>query len=170
MTASPLPSPLREQVIRDSASSHPSARREWPLRGIAADLGPGPIDLPTALVVGERDRVEPPDTLEELLLPILPEATRLTVILGAGHLLPLEAPASVAEAVDIVLAGLGFPTADDQFDRRSSAAGGTCPDDEIADSAPGHGPVGDLPRPALTLTSLGHNVLSVAAGPRPRHL
>ncbi len=127
LTASPLPSPLREQVIRDSASSHPSARREWPLRGIAADLGPGPIDLPTALVVGERDRVEPPDTLEELILPTLPEATRLTVVLGAGHLLPLEAPASVAEAVDSVLAGLGFPTADDQFDRRSSAAGGNMP-------------------------------------------
>lgn len=100
LTAVPLPSPLREQAIHDSIAAGPAARSEWPLHGIVADLGPGAIDVPTALVVGEHDRVEPPEMLRDIVLPTLPGSASMTVVPGAGHLLPLEAPGSVAEAIE----------------------------------------------------------------------
>ncbi|NMO88301.1 alpha/beta fold hydrolase [Actinomycetospora sp. TBRC 11914] len=103
LTANPLPADLRAQVIADSTGASAAVRRDWPLHGIAADLGPGAISTPTLVIVGESDRVEPPRALRELLLPTLPAATDLTVVPGAGHLLPLEAPDAVAAAIRKVL-------------------------------------------------------------------
>jgi pimeloyl-ACP methyl ester carboxylesterase len=47
---------------------------------------------------GEHDQVEPPAVVEELLVPALPQAW-MVIVPGAGHLLPLEAPAEIAEEI-----------------------------------------------------------------------
>ncbi|MEV5754335.1 alpha/beta hydrolase [Actinoallomurus sp. NPDC052308] len=101
LTAVPLDAAVRDAVVRDSLASDADARREWPLRGIAADVSKAVdrIDVPVLVLAGERDRVEPPAVLREHLLPVIPHA-RLEVVPKAGHLLPLEAPDAVASRLE----------------------------------------------------------------------
>ncbi|MCA1221001.1 alpha/beta fold hydrolase, partial [Streptomyces sp. 8L] len=61
--------------------------------------------VPVLVLAGEHDRVEPEGVLRENLLPHLPHA-RLDIVPGSGHLLPLEAPGAVAEALEDFSAGL----------------------------------------------------------------
>lgn len=107
LTAGPLPDALKAQVLSDSRSAAADARLEWPLHGIAQDVSgwTREVAVPTLVLAGEHDRVEPVDVLRRHLLPHLRDA-RLVVVPGAGHLLPLEAPAATADAV----AGLGTTT------------------------------------------------------------
>jgi pimeloyl-ACP methyl ester carboxylesterase len=97
LTHSRLPDEVRQQALRDSLGAAPAARTAWPLEGIVADVSRSTkaIIVPTLVLAGEHDQVEPPAVLEELLTPALEDA-RLTIIRGAGHLLPLEAPVAVA--------------------------------------------------------------------------
>ncbi|OZB47565.1 MAG: alpha/beta hydrolase [Cellulomonas sp. 14-74-6] len=100
LTATPLPGELKAQVLTDSRSSSVEARDEWPLRGIAEDIsGLTPaIDVPTLVVGGDVDQVEPVEVLRDNLLPHVP-AARLVVV-PSGHLIPLEAPAELARVID----------------------------------------------------------------------
>ncbi|WP_370594930.1 alpha/beta fold hydrolase [Streptomyces griseoviridis] len=100
LTAAPLPDDVRATAVRDSLAAGAEARREWPLRGIAEDITAAArdIEVPVTVLAGEHDVVEPPEVLRSHLLPYVPQAT-LTVVPGVGHLLPLEAPAAVAEAL-----------------------------------------------------------------------
>ena len=56
------------------------------------------IDLPTIVISGEGDRVDPPDVLRRELLARIPQA-QLHVLPGVGHLLPYEAPDDVATLI-----------------------------------------------------------------------
>ena len=96
----PLGEDLREQVLHDSLDSAPGARTTWPLHEIAADVSRSAraITVPTLVLVGEHDQVEPPAVLEQLLLPALSGA-QLVILPGVGHLLPLEAPAGIAAQI-----------------------------------------------------------------------
>ncbi|CAL8969083.1 Lipase 3 [Cellulomonas sp. T2.31MG-18] len=100
LTGTPLPDELKAQVLADSRASGPEARDEWPLRGIAEDISglTAAIDVPTLVVGGEEDQVEPVEVLRDNLLPYVPGA-RL-VVLPSGHLIPLEAPAELARVID----------------------------------------------------------------------
>ncbi|MEU9446757.1 alpha/beta hydrolase [Streptomyces sp. NPDC048304] len=100
LTATPLPGTVRATAVRDSLASAAEARGEWPLHGIAQDITGDvrDIEVPVAVLAGERDAVEPPSVLREYLLPHIPQAT-LTTVPAAGHLLPAEAPAAVAAAL-----------------------------------------------------------------------
>ncbi|WP_263731179.1 alpha/beta fold hydrolase [Cellulomonas sp. SG140] len=100
LTGTPLPEELKLQVLADSRASGAEARDEWPLRGIAEDVsGLTPaIDVPTLVVGGDHDHVEPVEVLRDNLLPYVPDA-RLEV-LPSGHLIPLEAPAALAGLID----------------------------------------------------------------------
>ncbi|WP_261564417.1 alpha/beta fold hydrolase [Frankia gtarii] len=100
LTHSRLSEELRRQVLHDSLDSTPAARAAWPLEGIVADVSTSTkaITVPTVVIAGEYDQVEPPVVLEDLLTPALARV-RLTVIPGVGHLLPLEAPAAVVEEI-----------------------------------------------------------------------
>jgi pimeloyl-ACP methyl ester carboxylesterase len=60
-------------------------------RGIAA------IDVPTTVLVGTRDRLTPPGRARELVEAI--SDAELVIVDGAGHMLPLEAPDEVADAI-----------------------------------------------------------------------
>jgi pimeloyl-ACP methyl ester carboxylesterase len=105
LTSVVLPRPVRDAVVRDSLAADAGARTEWPLRGIAQDITAEVrrVETPVVVLAGERDVVEPPEVLRECLLPHLPHATMRTVP-GAGHLLPLEAPDAVADALTDFLA------------------------------------------------------------------
>ncbi|WP_116216119.1 alpha/beta fold hydrolase [Streptomyces olivoreticuli] len=108
LTAAPLEETVRSAVVRDSLAGDDAARREWPLRGIAADVTDAAraIDVPVVVLAGEHDKVEPPHVLRRHLLPYAPQA-RFGVVPGSGHLLPLEAPEAVAAALEDFVSGPG---------------------------------------------------------------
>lgn len=108
LTATPLAGAVRSAVVQDSLNSDEAARLEWPLRGIATDVTDAArtIEAPVLVLAGERDQVEPPDVLRRCLLPSVPQA-RFEIVPASGHLLPLEAPAEVAAALEDFIAGLG---------------------------------------------------------------
>ncbi|MEV1026798.1 alpha/beta hydrolase [Streptomyces sp. NPDC050264] len=100
LTATDLPASIKAQVATDSRAGTDAARTEWPLHGIAEDITDHTrmIDVPALVVAGENDRVEPVDVLRDNLLPYLCEA-EFEVIPKAGHLIPLEAPADLVDAI-----------------------------------------------------------------------
>jgi len=88
---------MAQQVIEDSTSGGNLARESWPERGMSEDIEEevvkglsGEGKVPTLIVVGEHDKVEPVNLLQEKVLPKIPEA-KLEIIPSVGHLLPLEA-------------------------------------------------------------------------------
>lgn len=64
----------------------------------------GTIDVPTLVVVGSEDRLTPPEVAREMAAAI-PGATLIEVE-GAGHVAPLERPATVNEALQRFLDGV----------------------------------------------------------------
>jgi pimeloyl-ACP methyl ester carboxylesterase len=91
---------LREQVIHDSLAGAEPAKREWPAATIVEDVsaGLGSIEVPVLVVAGEHDRVEPVDVMRSHVVDAI-RGARLEVIAGSGHLIPLERPAELAEAI-----------------------------------------------------------------------
>ncbi|WP_020122513.1 alpha/beta fold hydrolase [Streptomyces canus] len=100
LTATELPEPVKSRIVADSRAATEAARLEWPLRGIAEDVSEHTreIDVPALVVAGEHDRVEPVDVLRDHLVPHLSGAD-LVVIPDTGHLIPLEAPADLVDAI-----------------------------------------------------------------------
>lgn len=100
LTATELPVSVMSQIVADSRAGAEAARAEWPLRGIAEDITEHTrlIGVPALVIAGENDRVEPADVLLDNLVPYLAEADFM-VIPGTGHLIPLEAPADLADAI-----------------------------------------------------------------------
>jgi pimeloyl-ACP methyl ester carboxylesterase len=107
LTAMPLTEEQRMQVTEDSLRGAPQAKRAWPtgmmLEDIRSDVSL--INVPTLVLSGERDQVDPTERLRQELLPHIAEA-RLQVLPGAGHLSMLEAPEAVAQAIGRFVATL----------------------------------------------------------------
>jgi pimeloyl-ACP methyl ester carboxylesterase len=101
LTATPLDDRIKAQVVADSRASAPAARTEWPIHGIAQDITRQAqrVDVPVLVIAGENDQVEPAGMLRRNLLPYLAHAD-FTVIPATGHLIPLEAPAQLAKAIN----------------------------------------------------------------------
>ncbi|MCX3059264.1 alpha/beta fold hydrolase [Streptomyces beihaiensis] len=100
LTATELPESVKSRIATDSRAGTDAARTEWPLRGIAEDVCEHArmISVPALVVAGENDRVEPVDVLVDNLVPYLSRAD-LAVIPNTGHLIPLEAPADLVDAI-----------------------------------------------------------------------
>ncbi len=100
LTATPLSDDLKAQIATDSRSSSDAARSEWPLHGIAQDVSEQTqlVNVPTLVIAGENDNVEPVHVLRHNLLPYLTHA-QFRVIPRTGHLIPLEAPAELADTI-----------------------------------------------------------------------
>lgn len=100
LTATELPESIKSQIATDSRAGTDAARTEWPLRGIAEDVCEHTrmISVPALVVAGENDHVEPVDVLVNNLVPYLSGAD-FTVIPNTGHLIPLEAPADLVDAI-----------------------------------------------------------------------
>jgi pimeloyl-ACP methyl ester carboxylesterase len=100
LTAKPLSAADREQVIEDSLRGAPQAKVAWPrftsLEDIAAAVAD--IDVPTLVIAGELDRVDPPIRLQTELLARMPQAV-MRVLPGTGHLSMLESPDAVAALI-----------------------------------------------------------------------
>jgi len=101
ITCRPLAAELRAQVIADNLLTTQPAWANWLEKGAREDITAlmPRLNLPCHLLVGEGDKPIPPDTQRRLTLPLLPAGTPFTIVPGAGHLLPLEAPEVVAAAV-----------------------------------------------------------------------
>jgi pimeloyl-ACP methyl ester carboxylesterase len=76
-------------------------------------------DVPSAVLVGDRDRLTPPKCAESIA-EALP-GTALTVCPGAGHMLMLERPDEVTAALAAVIARAGDSTAVERSQRRDRA-------------------------------------------------
>jgi pimeloyl-ACP methyl ester carboxylesterase len=101
LTATPLSDDTKAQIVADSLSSaSDAARTEWPLHGIAEDITADTrnINVPALVIAGDNDNLEPADLLRHNLLPYLSGAD-LAVIPNTGHLIPLEAPAELAQLI-----------------------------------------------------------------------
>ncbi|MEU9613753.1 alpha/beta hydrolase [Streptomyces sp. NPDC048209] len=100
LTATELPASVKAQIVSDSRSVTNAARTEWPLHGIVQDITEHTrmIGVPALVVAGENDQVEPVDLLLDNLVPYLSHP-EFVVVPRTGHLIPLEAPADLVEAI-----------------------------------------------------------------------
>ncbi|WP_293911955.1 alpha/beta hydrolase [Deinococcus sp.] len=100
----PLPAPDLAALIRDGVRASLVAWHAWTEVGSLEDLrselvgsrlSPAhPDPLPIRVLYSEDDPAIPPQTVQDMVLRLLPQATA-TVIQGVGHLIPLEDPQAV---------------------------------------------------------------------------
>jgi pimeloyl-ACP methyl ester carboxylesterase len=107
LTATALNGTLRNQVIEDSLRGSAAAKTGWPQGAMLEDISGyvSSIDVPTAILAGELDKVDSVATLRQELLPRIPKA-QLQVLPGVGHLSPLEAPLAVAQGIHALVADI----------------------------------------------------------------
>ena len=105
LTARPLSDALKAQVVEDNLKGGQAAKVAWPTVSIAQDVAKetASIAVPTLVIGGELDQVDPPAMVEKEVISIIP-GSRLEIVQGAGHLLPLEAPAEVATLISSFVA------------------------------------------------------------------
>jgi len=98
ITARPVSSEVKAQIIEDNLGSTREAWDAWLLRGSRENITNRLCDIkvPCTILVGDADAVMSPSVHGLETLPYLPEGTHLEIISGAGHLLPYEAPREVA--------------------------------------------------------------------------
>jgi pimeloyl-ACP methyl ester carboxylesterase len=106
LTAIPLPSEIREQIIEDTLKGALPAKNAWPEQGLLKDISHAVRDIcvPTLVLAGENDQVEKIEVLERALVPNIPTA-RMTTISETGHLSPLEVPDKIASEIRAFLPG-----------------------------------------------------------------
>lgn len=107
LTAKPLSDGQRQQVIADSLHGAPQARDAWPASTSGEDIcaAVAAIAVPTIVIAGELDRVDPVAVLQAELLPRIAHA-KLYVLPATGHLSPLESPDGVAAVIGEFLRSL----------------------------------------------------------------
>lgn len=89
-----------EMVVQDSLQGAPAAKAAWPLAASQEDISAqaAMICVPTLVISGEKDRVDPPAVLQKELMTRIPHAT-LHILPGIGHLSPLEASGEISELI-----------------------------------------------------------------------
>jgi pimeloyl-ACP methyl ester carboxylesterase len=100
LAAAPLRPDDLETVVQDSLQGAPAAKAAWPLAASQEDIGAQAalIRVPTLVISGDQDRVDPPALLRQELMTRIPHAT-LQILPGIGHLSPLEAPGDLAALI-----------------------------------------------------------------------
>ena len=100
LTGRPLRGEVRQRAIEDSLRGSPAAKRAWPASSMGEDVSAdlARIEVPTLVVAGELDQVDPLAVLEREVVARIPGA-KLHVIAGAGHLSPLDAPEALAAQI-----------------------------------------------------------------------
>lgn len=96
----PLSTAQEQAVAEDIAHGAEAAKRAWIETGSQLDISDrvGQIDVPVKVILGASDRWLGETDLRATIEPWLPQA-RFEILEGVGHLSPLEAPRSVAEAI-----------------------------------------------------------------------
>ena len=97
----PLSVAQHRQVVADNLRTTQAAWEAWLQLGSREDISAQMphISVPCHLLVGEKDEAISLAAQRQQTLPLLPAGTPLTVVPGAGHLLPLEAPEAVREVL-----------------------------------------------------------------------
>ena len=100
ITGASLPPPIALRTVADMLRVSHDAWGAWEDAGSKENIADrmGAITIPTHILVGDKDPVVPADVQTREVVARLAD-TRLTVIPGAGHLLPLEATGEVARAI-----------------------------------------------------------------------
>ena len=95
-----LPARLRERTVADMLCAAPAAWQAWLDTGSRENIAERmpAVAVPALVLAGERDPALPAAVLEREVVSRLTGAS-LTVVPGAGHLLPLEAPDVTARHV-----------------------------------------------------------------------
>jgi len=95
-----LPPAARALVVEDVLRAAPEAWKAWLARGSREDCSAriGVLRTPALILAGEADEDLGPDAQRALMAPHFAQA-RLSVLPGAKHLLPLEAPEAVARQI-----------------------------------------------------------------------
>jgi 3-oxoadipate enol-lactonase len=98
---------LRAEVIDTMAAIGPAAYRLGAAAVWLADQRDRAtaIDVPTLVLVGDEDKITPPELSEELVRLI--PGSRIELIAGAGHLANAEQPAAFNRRIESFLAQLG---------------------------------------------------------------
>lgn len=101
LTKRVLADELKRQVIEDNLKSCEASRGAWPAVAIAQDVAKetASIAVPTLVIGGELDQVDTPAMMEKEVVSIIP-SSRLEVVPGVGHLLPLEATKEVSTLIN----------------------------------------------------------------------
>ena len=105
-----LPPHLAAAAVDDVMAADPDAWRAWVEVGSRQDLTAlvCGVTCPTVVLSGDHDAAIPTEVVEREVVGRLPRA-ELVRVPGAGHLLPLEAPAAVADAIRQMLARVTPP-------------------------------------------------------------
>jgi pimeloyl-ACP methyl ester carboxylesterase len=100
LTAHPPDEKLREQILTDNLASAPQARLAWPSSMAYEDISAevGKIAVPTLLLAGDQDRQDPVEQHQREVLPRIPGA-ELRIIPDCGHLMPIDQPEKLADAI-----------------------------------------------------------------------
>ncbi|VVD73776.1 alpha/beta fold hydrolase [Pandoraea terrigena] len=100
LAASSLQPDDLEIVMEDSLQGAPAAKVAWPLAASQEDISAQAalIRVPTLVISGEKDQVDPPAVLQRELMTRIPYAT-LHILSGIGHLSPLEAPGDLSDLI-----------------------------------------------------------------------
>lgn len=100
LAAGPLYPDDLETIVEDSLQGAPAAKTAWPLNASQEDISEqaATIRVPTLVISGERDQVDPPAVLQHALMTRIPHAS-LHILPGVGHLSPFEAPGTLAELI-----------------------------------------------------------------------
>jgi pimeloyl-ACP methyl ester carboxylesterase len=84
---------------RQMLATSRAARSGWLTAMLGMDLRKGiaTLGVPVTILVGSEDKLTPPDRADELADTI--PGARLVRLSGLGHMLPLEAPQAIVDAV-----------------------------------------------------------------------
>ncbi len=107
LTGKPLSPEHRQQAIEDSLRGAPEAVAAWPnstsYEDISAEVGK--INVPTLVIAGELDKVDPVAVLQTQVLPRIPQSS-LHILPATGHLSPFESPTEIADVITAFADGL----------------------------------------------------------------
>ncbi len=94
ITDRPLRPEVCAQIVADNLRTSQAAWDAWLEHGSKEDISDRMprINVPCRVLVGEVDHNITPEDHRHQTLPLLPPGTPFTVVPGAGHLLPYEAP------------------------------------------------------------------------------
>jgi pimeloyl-ACP methyl ester carboxylesterase len=108
LTASPPSDALREQILADNlAASSSDSRLGWPTLSAYEDISGvvGNIAVSTLILAADQDRQDPLEQHRREVLPRIPGA-RFRVSRDSGHLIPIDQPFQLAEAIRAFLLSL----------------------------------------------------------------